>query len=103
MGNHKKIKIVDFKTIVDNAKNIKNNKYLEQNKKVSLILEKICNERIITNEFLDSISMEDIMLAQEVIMSTNSSLILEMQKNTFLETIINKEQCVQTENTEDFF
>lgn len=102
MKNQNRGKLTDFETIFDNAKKVKNNKKLEENKIISLILEKICNGSLITNEFLDSISMEDINAAQQNI-AYNSALILEMQKNTFLETVINKKVCVQTEDTEDFF
>ncbi|HBF76915.1 MULTISPECIES: hypothetical protein [Clostridium] len=102
MKKGKKNITLDFQKLMSNAKALKNNQELSDNSTIALILEKICNEDIITNEFLESITIEDIEMAQEEV-SDESDLIEELQKNTFLTTLIDKAKCTKTQDTEDFF
>lgn len=93
---------IDFSTMLKSVKSLEDNVILRENKKTALILEKLCNESVITNDFLDSISLEDIESAI-IEVYTPGDLILNMQKSTLVETVIKKTKCVKTEDTEDFF
>lgn len=96
-------KVINIESVFRNMCDIKNNIILEGKKTSAIILEKICNESIITKDFLKSISLEDIEMARNEICEEDSTLIKELQKSTFLETIINKSNSLKTLNSEDFF
>jgi len=97
-GNNK----FDVNIFSDKVKEIKENEEIRNNNKIALILEKICNESVITNEFLDSISIEEINRAQQEI-SYHGKTIKDMQKNTFLSELIIKAKCENTTEDNDFF